>query len=235
MIQLRRSQARPCQSYARSDPSTWLVPGEASPDFDDNQRVGDYSVSATAPAALSRYGYAGAWGYETGLDDAGEPDLPPLPFIHVGERWYDPSSGRFLQRDPIGIIGGLNVFAYVMSEPVTSIDPSGLESSADRLWRMHDRAVMEGRYDDARTIRDAASELGALSLGLLTGLVCPPVPLGIIGCVGGTWTIFNATGGSTGDPQIDRAINLYLGGASVTAGVRGIVAATGSATTSATF
>ena len=84
------------------------------------------------PPAVSRYDYAGAWGYETGLDDAGEPDLPPLPFVHVGERWYDPSTGRFLQRDPIGIAGGLNVFAYVMSEPVTSIDASGLVSSLMR-------------------------------------------------------------------------------------------------------
>jgi len=79
------------------------------------------------PLAASRYGYAGAWGYETGLDDAGEPDLPPLPFIHVGERWYDPSSGRFLQRDPIGIRGGLNVYEYVNADPVVGVDPVGLD------------------------------------------------------------------------------------------------------------
>jgi len=77
------------------------------------------------PAAVSRYGYAGAWGYETGLDDNGEPDLPPLPFIHVGERWYDPSSGRFLQRDPIGIEGGLNVYSYVFQHPTLFYDPDG--------------------------------------------------------------------------------------------------------------
>ena len=67
----------------------------------------------------SRYGYAGAFGYESfGFAD--------LPFIHVGERWYDPSSGRFLQRDPIGIDDGPNPYAYVHSQPVQAVDPRGL-------------------------------------------------------------------------------------------------------------
>jgi len=94
----------------------------------------------------TRYGYAGAFGYESfGFAD--------LPFIHVGERWYDPASGRFLQRDPIGIDGGLNVYAYAENCPIDMIDPEGLESCAERMWRMHDRAIMEGRYADARDIR----------------------------------------------------------------------------------
>jgi len=67
----------------------------------------------------SRYGYAGAFGYESfGFAD--------LPFIHVGERWYDPSSGRFLQRDPIGIRGGLNTFNYLHANPASGVDPKGL-------------------------------------------------------------------------------------------------------------
>ena len=120
------NRVRPSRSDDPSESSNRLVLGEALRDSDGDQRVGDYSVSATAPVA-SRYGYAGAWGYETGLEDAGEPDLPPLPFIHVGERWYDPASGRFLQRDPIGIDGGLNVFAYVGSNPACASDPFGLK------------------------------------------------------------------------------------------------------------
>jgi uncharacterized protein RhaS with RHS repeats len=50
-----------------------------------------------------------------------------LPFLHVGHRYYDPSSGRFLQRDPIGIRGGSNVYEYVDSRPTRNRDPSGLE------------------------------------------------------------------------------------------------------------
>jgi RHS repeat-associated protein len=69
---------------------------------------------------LDRFGYAGAWGYQ----QHGE-----FPFLHVGARWYDPGSGRFLQRDPMGIWGGLNVYAYVENGPTSQIDPDGLMSS----------------------------------------------------------------------------------------------------------
>jgi RHS repeat-associated protein len=88
----------------------------------------------------TRYGYAGAWGYqEHDADGAGGPDnilgSPPtgpaigevFPFLHVGARYYDPSTGRFLQRDPIGIFGGPAVYVYAGNSPTFSIDPSGLK------------------------------------------------------------------------------------------------------------
>ena len=68
--------------------------------------------------ADTRYGYVGAHGYEETL-------LPGWDFLHVGARWYDPSTGRFLQRDPIGLEGGLNVYAYVFGNPVRDSDPLG--------------------------------------------------------------------------------------------------------------
>jgi RHS repeat-associated protein len=75
-----------------------------------------------------RFGYAGAWGYQSTLDDQ-TPPAEVFPFLHVGHRYYDPATGRFLQRDPIGIRGGWNVYAYVRSAPVSSIDPEGLYNS----------------------------------------------------------------------------------------------------------
>jgi len=50
--------------------------------------------------ATTRYRYAGAWGYESdlGADHAGgSPGDTALPYTHVGHRWYDPSTGRFLR------------------------------------------------------------------------------------------------------------------------------------------
>ncbi len=74
-------------------------------------------------AALPRYGYAGAWGYQS--DSLADPGVFYAPLLHVGARWYDPRLGRFLQRDPIGIAGGLNVYAYVAASPLVFLDPSG--------------------------------------------------------------------------------------------------------------
>ncbi len=77
-----------------------------------------------------RYGYAGAHGYRA-QDTAEDPGSDPVPFLHVGHRYYDPAIGRFLQRDPIGIDGGLNVYAYVGNSPTSLVDPSGLDVFTD--------------------------------------------------------------------------------------------------------
>jgi RHS repeat-associated protein len=45
-------------------------------------------------------------------------------------RYYNPSIGRFISEDPIGFRGGINVYAYVENNPVSRIDPFGL----DCLW-----------------------------------------------------------------------------------------------------
>ncbi|MEM2591838.1 MAG: RHS repeat-associated core domain-containing protein [Thermofilaceae archaeon] len=49
--------------------------------------------------------------------------------MHVGARWYDPTVGRFLQRDPwLGDIyepHTLNAYAYCLNDPVNAVDPSG--------------------------------------------------------------------------------------------------------------
>ncbi|MGA8367491.1 MAG: RHS repeat-associated core domain-containing protein [Candidatus Acidiferrales bacterium] len=47
-------------------------------------------------------------------------------------RYYSPTLQRFVSEDPIGIVGGINKYAYTLSNPTTYRDPSGLSSTTGR-------------------------------------------------------------------------------------------------------
>jgi RHS repeat-associated protein len=59
------------------------------------------------------FGYAGGlYDRDTGL-------------VRFGRRDYDPAVGRWTSKDPIGFAGGLNLYGYVVQDPVNGIDPDG--------------------------------------------------------------------------------------------------------------
>ncbi len=68
-----------------------------------------------------------------------------LQLYHVRHRAYDPHTGRWLQRDPIGYAAGMNLYAYVNNQPSGFVDPMGLDA-----WWIGDAA----RYIGAEGIGD---------------------------------------------------------------------------------
>ncbi|MGJ3232382.1 MAG: RHS repeat-associated core domain-containing protein [Oceanicaulis sp.] len=67
------------------------------------------------PTNTGRYQYTG----QTWLEDA--------QLYHYKNRVYHPRMMRFMQTDPIGHSGGINLYAYVGGDPVNGTDPWGLQ------------------------------------------------------------------------------------------------------------
>jgi len=47
-------------------------------------------------------------------------------FYYFRARYYSPNAGRFITEDPIGLIGGVNFYAFVENNPINILDPNGL-------------------------------------------------------------------------------------------------------------
>ena len=72
------------------------------------------SATSSVPAlAVNRYRFqCREWSAATGL-------------VNFRARWYDPVTGRWLSKDPIGLNGGLNLYVFCGNDPVNSLDPFG--------------------------------------------------------------------------------------------------------------
>ena len=71
----------------------------------------------------SNPGFEIPFGFAGGLKDA------DTGLIRFGYRDYDPTTGRWTARDPIGFAGGdTNLYGYVLGNPVNGIDLNGLQS-----------------------------------------------------------------------------------------------------------
>lgn len=74
-----------------------------------------YDSFGNGNSSLTKYGYTGReWEAEAN-------------FYYYRNRWYDPQVGRFISEDPVGLDGGINLYAYIDNDPVNDTDPLGLQ------------------------------------------------------------------------------------------------------------
>ncbi len=90
----------------------------ASYEFDEyGQRLATNENGASSPKT-----FVGGLSVQDEVADTG--------LMLMGHRFYDPSLGRFLNRDPIGFAGGLNLFGYSGNNPLRFVDAAGLQPYA---------------------------------------------------------------------------------------------------------
>ena len=82
-------------------------------------------------------------------------------YYYYGYRFYDPNLQRWLNRDPLGEAGGVNLYGYVRNNPVIFIDPFGLSYECDaqalgELFGLAADAAATGIGALADAINDAA-------------------------------------------------------------------------------
>jgi RHS repeat-associated protein len=89
-------------------------------------------------------------------------------------RYYDPATGRFLQNDPIGLVGGLNLYAYANANPVSFVDPTGLIADllADAGFITYDIycLVAEGPENRERNAQALSADVFGAMIPGVTGL-----------------------------------------------------------------
>jgi RHS repeat-associated protein len=70
----------------------------------------DLNSSTGSPASRGEsIGFGGQWGNYTD---------PETGLLCLGHRYYDPGTGRFINRDPIGYAGGENLYGYAGNNPI---------------------------------------------------------------------------------------------------------------------
>jgi RHS repeat-associated protein len=85
-------------------------------DTRESDAFGNTWLPGTSGTTPTPFGFGALHGYQSDADSG---------LMRLGYRYYDPSTGRFLSRDPSQ--DGYNWYAYCGNDPVNAVDPEGLQ------------------------------------------------------------------------------------------------------------
>ena len=156
---------------------------------------------------------------------------PESGLVYNYYRNFDPATGRYVQSDPLGHLGGINTYAYAANNPLMVIDPYGLY-----CLKMNEINGIAGAVSGA--FSGAISLAGAGPAAMAVGLALGGVYGGMIGYFGTETTLGQAAllGGAAGggtslnnpikgvaSGAIGAIVGAELGGAGVPSSVAGPV------------
>jgi RHS repeat-associated protein len=97
-------------------------------------------VTQDTSPGLTPFGFAGGlYDKDTGL-------------VRFGARDCDASVGRWTSKDPIRFDGGLNLYRYVLNDPINRIDPDGQISAYTVLCSAASRRILSSQNSVARRV-----------------------------------------------------------------------------------
>ncbi len=101
---------------------------------------------------------------------------------HNWHRTYDPTLGRYLQSDPIGLAGGFNRYAYSENDPILKFDFNGLAAVCQSAL------ISQAPTKKVCAATAAGAGIGAVVGGIIGGIIATPCVAGgplIIACEAG--------------------------------------------------
>ena len=69
------------------------------------------------------------WRPRTGIGSARRRSTARAGWYHYGYRFYEPHLQRWVNRDPLGERGGMNLYTFVVNSPTDLVDSWGLEGT----------------------------------------------------------------------------------------------------------
>ena len=106
---------------------------------DERGSIVAVSDASGAMLAINKYDEFGTPGSSNSgrFQYTGQMWIGEVDAYYYKARFYSPfAGGRFLQTDPIGYAGGLNLYIYTANDPVSRVDPLGLANCGlENSWR----------------------------------------------------------------------------------------------------